>query len=94
MTEDNLPESSTLLAKVIGYFGSAFSIGSALTLTDWGIIVGIVTAIGTFTITVLMTQEKKKLMRERNQREKEEHEVRMKQYMAQGFHLTPEQHHE
>lgn len=54
------------------YGGGAVSVLSALTLTDWGIIVGIVTALLTFGLNVLYQARK-------DGREQREHIERMRQ---------------
>lgn len=53
------------------YAGAITSIGASLTLTDIGIIVGIVTALLTFGLNALY-------MRRKDRREAEEHEARMR----------------
>jgi type II secretory pathway pseudopilin PulG len=42
----------------LSYAGGAASIGSALTLTDWGILIGIFTALLTFGLNVWYTRQK------------------------------------
>jgi len=42
----------------VSYTGGAVSICSALTLTDWGILVGIATALFTFGMNVWYTRQK------------------------------------
>ncbi|GAA0809643.1 hypothetical protein GCM10009078_51970 [Cupriavidus gilardii] len=54
-----------------GYAGSIVSIGASLTLTDIGIIVGIVTALLTFGYNAWY-------IRRKDQREAEEHAARMR----------------
>lgn len=53
------------------YFGSAISVLSALTLTEWGIIVGIFTALCTFLFNLIYQSRK-------DARERREHEARMR----------------
>ena len=54
----------------VSYAGGGLSVGAALTLTDIGIIVGIVTALATFAFNWYYQHSKHK-------REKLEHELRM-----------------
>lgn len=56
------------------YTGAATSIFSALTLTDIGIIVGIITAVLTFAFNVWFQYQ-------RHKREKEEHELRVQKVL-------------
>jgi|GEM_PF-1953720 len=57
-------------AEVSSYAGSIVAVLSSLTLTDIGIIVGILTALATFGLNALY-------MRRKDRREEEEHAARM-----------------
>lgn len=57
-------------AEVSSYAGSVVAVLSSLTLTDIGIIVGILTAIATFVLNALY-------MKRKDRREAEEHTARM-----------------
>lgn len=57
------------------YGGGAVSVLSALTLTDWGIVVGIVTALLTFALNVIYQARK-------DGREQREHDERMRRLRA------------
>ncbi|AOZ05973.1 HP1 family phage holin [Cupriavidus malaysiensis] len=59
--------------EVTSYAGAIASIVSSLTLTDVGIIFGIVTALLTFTLNAWYTRRK-------DRREAEEHRARMRQH--------------
>ena len=59
---------AAITAKAISYTGAAASIGSALTLTEVGILIGIATAILTFLINLIYTYRK-------NKREQEAHDA-------------------
>lgn len=54
----------------VSYGGAGASVGSALTLTDWGIIIGIVTALLTFGANIVYQSR-------RDRREQLEHDARM-----------------
>lgn len=62
-------------AEATSYAGAIASIGASLTLTDIGIIVGIVTALLTFGLNAWY-------MRRKDKREIEEHEARMRTLQA------------
>jgi hypothetical protein len=66
-------------AEGASYAGSGVSIVSSLTLTDIGIIIGIVTALLTFGINAYFLSRK-------DQREAEEHEARMRNLQAGADH--------
>lgn len=72
-------ETTTVAVKAGSYIGSTISIGSALTLSDVGIIFGIITALLTFGLNVWWVRQKVKRSAMRELREIEEHEARMKQ---------------
>lgn len=77
--EEQLRESVTaILLKVTSYAGGVVSVVSALTLTDVGIIVGIATAILTYATNAFYKRLEIKHARLRNEREEEEHQLRMK----------------
>mgnify|MGYP000061563992 CR=1 FL=1 len=65
----------------VSYTGGAVSICSALTLTDWGILVGIATALFTFGMNVWYTRQKN--AREQRLADLEEQEV-LSRILAQG----------
>ncbi len=60
------------VTKTTSYAGGAVSLGSALTLTEIGIIVGIATAVLTFAINLVYTYRK-------DRREQTESDARLKQ---------------
>ncbi|MCA7085854.1 phage holin family protein [Cupriavidus sp. DB3] len=64
-------------AEATSYAGAIASIGASLTLTDIGIIVGIVTALLTFGLNAWY-------MRRKDKREIEEHAARMRTLKALG----------
>lgn len=59
---------SEKLSSATSYGGGALSVLSAMTLTDWGITVGIATAIGTFLLNYYF-------QRRRDRREQELHDL-------------------
>lgn len=65
----------------VSYTGAAVSICSTLTLTDWGILVGIATALLTFGMNIWYTR--KKNAREQRLADLEEQEV-LSRILAQG----------
>lgn len=75
-------DSATVAIKTASYGGAGVSIGAALTLTDWGIIVGIATALLTFALNVWWIRNKYTQSQRREAREIEEHNARLK---ALGF---------
>lgn len=66
-------------AEGASYAGSGVSIASSLTLTDIGIIIGIVTALLTFCLNTYF-------LRRKDKREAEEHEARMRNLQAEAEH--------
>lgn len=66
-------------AESASYAGSGVSIASSLTLTDVGIIIGIVTALLTFGINAYF-------LRRKDRREAEEHEARMRVLREEADH--------
>lgn len=64
--------------EVSSYAGSAVAVLSSLTLTDIGIIVGIVTALATFGLNAIY-------MRRKDRRDEEEHVARM-QVLGEANH--------
>lgn len=60
--------------ELTSYAGGAVSIGASLTLTQWGVVAGIVTALLTFALNVLYMYRKDK--REQRQADLEERESR------------------
>ncbi|PLP96979.1 HP1 family phage holin [Cupriavidus pauculus] len=66
-------------AEGASYAGSGISIASSLTLTDIGIIFGIVTALLTFGLNAYF-------LRRKDRREAEEHEARMRNLQAEAEH--------
>lgn len=79
MSELTQPDVATAVVKTASYGGATLSIGSALTLSDFGIIVGIITALLTFGLNVWWVRQKAKRSTLRELREIEAHEARMKQ---------------
>lgn len=63
--------------KTGSYLGGAFSVASALTLTDVGIIVGIATAILTFVINWIYKRKENERAERHAQREEERHRMIM-----------------
>lgn len=57
--------------EVISYAGAGVSIASSLTLTEWGVIIGIVTALLTFTLNAVYMYRK-------DRREQRECDARLK----------------
>lgn len=71
--EQLLTDAATAKAvSTVSYAGAGTSIVSSLTLTDWGIIVGIITALATFALNVWFQWD-------RRRREVKEHELRIKE---------------
>lgn len=92
--DDHAVETTTLLVKAGSYFGAAFSVGAALTLTQWGILVGMFTAIVTVTVNVVFQYRRDKRETLQHNVVIAEHEKRMALFMQQGSHITPEKQHE
>jgi len=61
-------------SELTSYAGGAVSIGASLTLTQWGVIAGIVTALLTFALNTLYMYRKDQ--REQRQADREERESR------------------
>lgn len=59
---------SEKMVSAVSYGGGAVSVVSAMTLTDWGIVAGIVTAVGTFLLNYYF-------QRRRDRREQELHDL-------------------
>lgn len=70
---------STPIIKAGSYAGAGISIGSALTLSEVGVIIGIVTAIATFALNVWHIRRRHLQDYRRETREIEEHLARMRQ---------------
>lgn len=77
---------ATVIIKTASYSGAGISIFSAITLTQWGIVVGITTALLTFALNVWWVRNKYMQSQRREQREIEEHEARMKQIGFESRH--------
>lgn len=90
-TEDHAVELTTILVKLGSYFGAAFSVGAALTLTQWGILVGILTAIITAIGNIVFQRRRDKREVIQLALAEKESEMRMAVFMQKGFHPTPEQ---
>ncbi|TWH63892.1 holin family HP1 protein [Azomonas agilis] len=75
-----LPEK---LPSTLSYGGGALSILSAMTLTDWGILVGILTAIGTYLVNHYFrwrcSRQDYYFKLRRDQREQELHDLKKQQ---------------
>lgn len=65
-------------AEVSSYAGSVVAVLSSLTLTDIGIIIGIVTALATFWLNTIYTRRKVEYMRRKEEWEAQEHAARMR----------------
>lgn len=70
--------------EVTSYLGAFLSILTSLTLTQWGILVGIATALATWLLNLWATskrvkreEEESERARRAEEREREEHEARM-----------------
>lgn len=77
MNEFSQPDVTTATIKSASYGGATLSIWSALTLSDVGIIIGIITALLTFALNVWWVRQKMKRSAVREMREIEEHNARM-----------------
>jgi len=72
------------VTELTSYAGGAVSIGASLTLTQWGVIAGIVTALLTFVLNLWYTRQKN--AREQRQADLAEREVKAR-LAALGVHL-------
>jgi len=82
--------SKTTPPEVGSYAGAAVTVATSLTLTQFGVIVGIFTALLTFLLNAWYTRERNSREREQNAREhlladleRREREVRLAQFLAQ-----------
>lgn len=57
---------------IVSYLGAGFSVGSGLTLTEWGVVVGILTALLTFIANMVYQVRREK-------REQQQHELLIRQ---------------
>lgn len=57
---------------IVSYIGAGFSVGSGLTLTEWGVVVGILTALLTFIANMIYQAR-------RERREQQRHELLIQQ---------------
>ena len=71
------------------YAGAATTIGASLTLTEVGVMVGIVTALLTFVLNFLYMRRKDMREQQLADLERREREVRMAQLQAQAAEVTP-----
>jgi biopolymer transport protein ExbB/TolQ len=71
--------------EVGSYTGGVISIGSALTLTQWGIVVGIGTALLTFGLNVWYTRQKNARERMLADLERREREARLARLERDGL---------
>lgn len=60
------------LPSFVSYLGAGFSVGSGLTLTEWGVVVGILTALLTFIANMVYQVRREK-------REQQQHELLIQQ---------------
>ena len=65
------------LPSTISYAGAGFSVGSGLTPAEWGVVIGIVTALLTFALNAIY-------QRRRERREQQRHELLMQHIKQHG----------
>jgi hypothetical protein len=70
------------ISSTVSYAGGSVSVLSALTLTDWGILIGIATAIGTFALNLYYQHR-------RDQRGQELHDAEMERLRTAHVVMLP-----
>lgn len=68
------------------YAGALVSVLSSMTLTEWGVIIGIVTALATFILNWWVKTREEMRAEQAAKRSEEEHEARMK-LLARGINV-------